>query len=137
MREPMSDGDDEALTPEENSLIDWAKENLPPEHVKYIFDQLEGASQDVWDAHMQEIAMIKAELQGAEAESDPDDKVILDEEREVFDEIITDLSGTEPGGAMVADEFLSAASKAGDNDLSPDDDGFGTFPPKKGGATNC
>jgi len=111
------DAEENALSPQENSLLDWARDNLPSEHVEYILDQLEDASPELWEAHMEELAMLKAELQGEEAESDPNDHVILDEEREIFNSILTDLSGTEPGGQLVADEFLSAASKAGDNDL--------------------
>jgi len=113
----VEEAEEDALSPQENSLLDWARENLPSEHVEYILDQLDDASPELWEAHMEELALIKAELQDEEAENDPNENVILDEERETFDAIITDLSGTEPGGSMVADEFLSAASKAGDNDL--------------------
>ena len=66
---------------------------------------------------MQELAMIRAEMQGEEAKQDPDNRRITEDDQEVFDQIITDLTGQEPGGSMIADEFLSAASKAGENDL--------------------
>ena len=111
------EAEEDALSPKENSLLDWARENLPSEHVEYILDQLEDASPELWEAHMEELAMLKAELQGEEAQNDPDNNRITEDDREVFDAIITDLTGQEPGGSLIADEFLTAATKAGDNDL--------------------
>lgn len=108
---------DTELTPQQQVLWDWAEENLSSEQLDYLAEQLDGADPELIAAHFEELVMIRAEMQGEDAEQDPDNNRITEDDREVFDSIITDLSGTEPGGAVIADEFLTAASKAGDNDL--------------------
>lgn len=111
---------DTELNPQQQILWDWAEENLSSEHLDYLAEQLDGADSELIEAHMHELEMIRAEMQGEEALKDPNDNKILPEEKETFNSIVEDLAATEPAGDAVANDFFQQSEQFSEEPLMRD-----------------
>lgn len=114
------------------TLLDWAANNYDQDQIEHLNNLLSDADDDLQNAVLQSIFEDMAsagEFEGldeneeyASEDEEPFDDFgpMTEGEAELFDEVVTDLTGVEPLGEEQSDMLLAAANENSDNPIVRD-----------------